>query len=143
MIVVDTSVWIDYVNGIAPEQTDILCDALQHTRIITGDLIIAEFLQGFRSTKNFAKGRQLMDSLEYHDLVDKKTALKAAEHYRILRRNGITVRKTIDVLIATYCIAHGYALLHNDRDFDAMEEHLGLFVIRKNRSNEGFMGIRE
>jgi predicted nucleic acid-binding protein len=143
MIVVDTSVWIDYVNGIVSEQTDILHDALQHTRIITGDLIITEFLQGFRSAKDLAKGKQLMDSLEYHDLVGKKMALKAAEHYRILRKNGITVRKTIDVLIATFCISHGYALLHNDRDFDAMEEHLGLSVIRKNRGNEGLKFIKE
>ena len=130
MIVVDTSVWIDYVNGIDSEQTELLHDALEHTRIITGDLIITEFLQGFRSAKDVVKGRQLMDALEYHDFVGRKLAIKAAEHYRTLRKNGITVRKTIDVLIATFCITHGYALLHNDRDFDAMEEILGLLVLR-------------
>lgn len=129
MIVVDTSVWIDYVNGIVSKQTELLHDALLHTRIITGDLIITEFLQGFHSAKNIAQGRQLMEELEYHDLVGKEIAIKAAEHYRTLRKNGITVRKTIDVLIATFCIAHGYALLHNDRDFDAMEEILGLQVL--------------
>lgn len=127
---VDTSVWIDYVNGIDSEQTELLHDALEHTRILTGDLIITEFLQGFRSTKDLAKGRQLMEALEYHDLVGKEIAIKAAGHYRTLRKNGITVRKTIDVLIATFCIDHGYALLHNDRDFDAMEEILGLQVLR-------------
>lgn len=130
MIVVDTSVWIDYVNGIDSEQTELLHDALEHTRILTGDLIITEFLQGFRSTKDLAKGRQLMEALEYHDLVGKEIAIKAAGHYRTLRKNGITVRKTIDVLIATFCIDHGYALLHNDRDFDAMEEILGLQILR-------------
>ena len=71
-----------------------------------------------------------MEALEYHDLVGKEIAIKAAGHYRTLRKNGITVRKTIDVLIATFCIDHGYALLHNDRDFDAMEEILGLQVLR-------------
>lgn len=130
MIVVDTSVWIDYVNGIVSQETELLHDALLHTRIITGDLIITEFLQGFRSAKDVVKGRQLMDALEYHDFVGRKLAIKAAEHYRTLRKNGITVRKTIDVLIATFCITHGYALLHNDRDFDAMEEILGLLVLR-------------
>ncbi len=130
MIVVDTSVWIDYVNGINSEQTEILHDALEHTRIITGDLIITEFLQGFRSSKDLTKGRRLMEALEYRDFVGKEIAIKAAEHYRTLRKNGITIRKTISVLIATFCIAHGYALLHNNRDFDAMEEMLGLLVLR-------------
>jgi predicted nucleic acid-binding protein len=131
MIVVDTSVWIDYVNGMNSEQTEILHHALLHTRIVTGDLIITEFLQGFRSAKDHAKGRQLMEELEYHDFVGKELAVKAAENYRALRQNGIMVRKTIDVLIATFCIEHGYWLLHNDRDFDAMEEFLGLLVLRK------------
>ena len=130
MIVVDTSVWIDYVNGINSEQTEILHDALEHTRIITGDLIITEFLQGFRSSKDLTKGRRLMEALEYRDFVGKEIAIKAVEHYRTLRKNGITIRKPISVLIATFCIAHGYALLHNNRDFDAMEEMLGLLVLR-------------
>ncbi|HPY11277.1 MAG TPA: PIN domain nuclease [Sphaerochaeta sp.] len=130
MIVVDTSVWIDYVNGINTDQTELLDRALLQSRIITGDLIITEFLQGFRSTKDLAKGKQLMEALEYHDFVGKEMAVRAAEHYRTLRKNGITVRKTIDVLIATFCIAHGYELLHNDRDFDAMEKVLGLSVLR-------------
>ena len=129
MIVVDTSVWIDYVNGMNSEQTEILHHALLHTRIVTGDLIITEFLQGFRSAKDLAKGRQLMEELEYHDFVGKQMAVRATEHYRTLRKNGITVRKTIDVLIATFCIEHGYWLLHYDRDFDAMEKILGLQVL--------------
>ncbi len=130
MIVVDTSVWIDYVNGINTDQTELLDRALLQSRIITGDLIITEFLQGFRSTKDLAKGKQLMEALECHDFVGKEMAVRAAEHYRTLRKNGITVRKTIDVLIATFCIAHGYELLHNNRDFDAMEKVLGLSVLR-------------
>jgi predicted nucleic acid-binding protein len=130
MIVADTSVWIDYVRGIDAPHTNLLDYALDRNRIITGDLIITEFLQGFRREKDYQAAREIMESLEYHDFVGKKIALQAAQNFRILQKNGITVRKTIDVIIATFCIENGFALLHNDRDFDAMEELLGLFVIR-------------
>lgn len=118
MIVVDTSVWIDYVNGVATAQTDLLDIELQRSRIVVGDLIITEFLQGFRDDKQFHEAKNLMDSLEYHDFVGKSIAEKAAENFRTLRKNGITVRKTIDVLIATFCIENGFELIHSDRDFD-------------------------
>lgn len=132
MIVADTSVWIDYVRGIVADHTDLLDYELLHNRIITGDLIIAEFLQGFRSESDFKKGKEIMDSLEYHDFVGKEIAIKAAINFRKLRSNGITIRKTIDVLIATFCIENNLELIHNDRDFDPMEKILGLKVKRKN-----------
>lgn len=132
MIVVDTSVWIDYVNGVATAQTDLLDIELQRSRIVVGDLIITEFLQGFRDDKQFHEAKNLMDSLEYHDFVGKNIAEKAAENFRTLRKNGITVSKTIDVLIATFCIENGFELIHSDRDFDPMEEILGL-VVKKTR----------
>jgi len=128
MIVVDTSVWIDYVNGVHTAQTDILDKELQESRVVTGDVIMVEFLQGFRDNKQFKTARMLMDSLEYYDFVGKEMAIKAAENFRLLRKKGITVRKTIDVLIATFCIEHGFELLHNDRDFEPMKEILGLQV---------------
>lgn len=128
MIVVDTSVWIDYVNGVHTAQTDILDKELQESRVVTGDVIMVEFLQGFRDNKQFKTARMLMDSLEYYDFVGKEMAIKAAENFRLLRKKGITVRKTIDVLIATFCIEHGFELLHNDMDFEPMKEILGLQV---------------
>jgi predicted nucleic acid-binding protein len=130
MIVADTSVWIDYVRGIQAPHTDLLDYELLHNRIVTGDIIIVEFLQGFRNEKDIKTAQQLMESLEYYDFVGKEIAFKAAENFRRLRRNGITVRKTIDVIIATFCIEHRFALIHNDRDFDPMEQYLGLKVRR-------------
>lgn len=128
MIVADTSVWINYVNGIITPQTDILDRELEQDRVVAGDLIIVEFLQGFRDNKQYQAAKQLMDSLEYHDFVGKEMATKASENFWKLRKQGITIRKTIDVLIATFCIAHDLELLHNDRDYDPMEELLGLRV---------------
>jgi hypothetical protein len=101
---------------------------LDHNRIITGDLIITEFLQGFRSEKDYQAAKEIIESLEYHDLSGKKIALQSAQNFRILRKKGITVRKTIDLMIATFCIENGFELLHNDRDFDPMENILGLQV---------------
>lgn len=128
MIVADTSVWIDYVRGLNAPHTDILDYELLYNRVITGDIIIAEFLQGFREEKDFVEAKKIMESLEYRDFLGKEIALQAAVNFRILRKRGITVRKTIDVIIATFCIENGFALIHNDRDFDPMEEHLGLVV---------------
>ena len=130
MIVVDTSAWIDYVNGVITPQTNLLDIELDKNRIVTGDLIVTEFLQGFRDDKQYLEAKELMESLEYFDFVGKEIAIKAAENIRKLRKNGITIRKTIDVLIATFCIEHGFELLHNDKDFDQMEEILGLRMRR-------------
>lgn len=130
MIVADTSVWIDYVRGIDAPHTNLLDYELDHSRIVTGDLIIAEFLQGFRKEEDYQKAKQIMERLEYHDFVGKDIALRAAQNYRKLRKSGTTVRKTIDVIIATFCIENDFDLLHNDRDFDPMERLLGLRVRR-------------
>jgi predicted nucleic acid-binding protein len=130
MIVVDTSVWIDYFRGIVAPHTDLLDRELSKSRIIIGDLIMTELLQGFSVEKNFQIAMQLMENLEYRDIVGRDMAIAAAQNYRILRRKGITIRKTIDVLIATFCIENGAQLIHNDRDFDPMEQLLGLRVLR-------------
>ncbi len=126
MTVVDTSVWIDYVNGISTPQAILLDHLLETERIITGDLILTEFLQGFKRDKDVQKAKEIMELFDYYDFVGKDIALKAADNFRVLRKKGITVRKTIDVLIATFCIEHGFYLLHNDKDFDPMEIVLGL-----------------
>lgn len=128
MIVADTSAWIDYFRGVAAPHTDALDHALQTSQIVIGDLIIAELLQGFRSESDFKTILQIIDRLQYRDFVGKSIAVKTAQNYRALRSKGVTVRKTIDVIIATFCIENNFALIHNDRDFDAMEKVLGLKV---------------
>ena len=130
MIVVDTSAWIDYFNGINAPHTNRLDKDLTIERIIIGDLIIAELLQGFKTDKDYSIARSLIESLEYRDFLGKETAIKAADNYRYLRKRGITVRKTIDTIIATFCIENRYQLIHNDKDFDPFEEYLGLEVRR-------------
>jgi predicted nucleic acid-binding protein len=130
MIVADTSVWIDYLKGIKAPHTDILDHELLNNRIITGDIIIIEFLQGFKDEKDYNQAKEIMNALEYYDFVGKEIALKAAQNFRKLRKKGITVRKTIDVIIATFCIENDFSLIHNDKDFDPMEQHLGLKVIK-------------
>ena len=116
------------MNGVRTAQTDILDRELQESRVVTGDLIMVEFLQGFRDNKQFQIAKTLMDSLKYYDFVGKEMAAKAAKNLRLLRKQGVTVHKTIDVLIATFCLEHGFELLHNDRDFEPMKEILGLQV---------------
>ncbi len=130
MIVADTSAWIDYFRGIDAPHTRALDRELLRDRVVTGDLILAEFLQGFRKGKDVLEAKKIMDCLEYRDFVGKEIALKTASNFRLLRKKGVTVRKTIDVIIATFCIENGFPLIHNDRDFDSMEKHLGLTVIR-------------
>jgi predicted nucleic acid-binding protein len=130
MIVADTSAWIDYFNGVLAPHTDRLDSDLETNIIIIGDLIIAELLQGFKTDKEYNTAKKIIENLEYRDFVGKEIATKTANNYRYVRKNGITVRKTIDVIIATFCIENEYQLIHNDKDFDPLEEHLGLKVRR-------------
>ncbi len=129
MIVVDTSVWIDYFNGSRTPQSDALDLALGRELLVIGDLILTEVLQGFRSESDFRKARRLLGALEFRDMVGREVAIASARNYRALRARGATIRKTIDVIIATFCILNGHRLLHSDRDFDPMERHLGLRVV--------------
>jgi predicted nucleic acid-binding protein len=130
MIVVDTSVWIDFFNGQPTAEADALTDMLGERPVVVGDLTMAEVLSGFRQDGDFRRARSLLERCEFRAMVGKEVALEAASNYRRLRRNGITVRKTIDVLIGTFCILNRLPLLHSDRDFDALEEQLGLVVWR-------------
>ncbi|MDJ0785144.1 MAG: PIN domain nuclease [Desulfosarcinaceae bacterium] len=126
MILVDSSVWIDYFNGVNRWQTDALDHLLSTTTLLMGDLILAEVLQGFRRKKDFETANQLLSSLPFRAMGGYQVALQSALNYRRLRKSGITVRKTIDVFIATFCIIEGISLLHNDRDFKPLEVHCGL-----------------
>jgi predicted nucleic acid-binding protein len=126
VILVDSSVWIDYFLGTATPQAERL-DALLGTEpIATGDLILAEVLQGFVSDRDFNQARKLLTSLTIVELGGKDVAVQAAKNFRALRAHGVTVRKTIDTIIATRCIESRLPLLYSDRDFDPFVEHLGL-----------------
>ncbi len=131
MLVVDSTVWIDYFNGVQNPLTDYLHDIVDKTPILVGDLILAEVLQGFRDDADFEKARRALGRYIQVEMVNPELALQSARNYRQLRRSGITVRKTMDSLIATYCIENEYDLLHNDSDFDGYEKHLGLKVVHR------------
>lgn len=126
MILVDSSVWIDYFRGTATPQAEKLDLLLGNEPIATGDLILTEVLQGFVSDRDFNQAKKLMASLVIVDLAGQTMAIQAAKNFRVLRALGITVRKTIDTVIATRCIESGLPLLFSDRDFDPFVEHLGL-----------------
>ena len=126
MILVDSSVWVDFLHARPTPQTDHLKRALTSERVLTADLVIAEVLQGTRSERAFAVARQQLLALDVVTIGGPDIAVQAAVHYRLLRDKGITVRKTIDTLIATRCIEDRIPLLFADRDFDPFVEHLGL-----------------
>lgn len=129
MILVDSSVWIDFFNGVESPQVAVLDASLGEVPILVGDLVLTEVLQGFRQARDFNAAKTALEQFEYRDMLGRDIALQSAENYRLLRRQGITVRKTIDIIIATFCVENGIALLHADRDFDPMETILGLSVV--------------
>ena len=126
MIVVDSSVWIDYFNGADTRETTLLHGILGTEPVVIGDLVLAEVLQGFRRDRDFRSAQAALETLVFQPMVGRANALASARNYRALRAAGVTVRKTIDVLIATFCVEGGHVLLHADRDFAPMERHLGL-----------------
>jgi predicted nucleic acid-binding protein len=126
VILVDSSVWVDYFRGSATPQADRLDELLGAVPIAVGDLILTEVLQGFGPEREFNEARRLLTALEVVNLGGLDVAIEAARNYRKLRELGVTIRKTIDTVIATRCIIDGLQLLHSDRDFDAFEQHLGL-----------------
>ena len=126
MILVDSSVWIDYFRGIAAPQAAKLDSLLGTEPIATGDPILTEVLQGFVIDRDFNQARKLLTSLVIVDLAGQTIAIKAAENFRALRLLGISVRRTIGTLIATHCIENRLPLLYSDRDFDPFVAHLGL-----------------
>ena len=126
MILVDSSVWIDYFRGTATPQTDKLDSMLASEQIAIGDLMLTEVLQGFGSDKEFDQAMKLFSSLTVVEIGGEETAIQAAKNFRALRALGVTPRKTIDTLIATRCIETGLALLSSDKDFDPFVLHLGM-----------------
>ena len=131
MILVDSSVWIDYLRGVETKQSDRLHTMLGLEPLAVGDLVLAEVLQGTASEKDFKEVLRLLESLDVVPLGGHAVAVQAARNFRALREKGITVRKTIDCIIATRCIMDGMTLLHSDRDFDPFVAYLGLRTVFK------------
>ena len=129
MILVDSSVWIDYFNGRKTWQADLLENLFSNVPIIIGDLILTEILQGFRSDNDYKTAKSFLSDLPFCQMGGYQVAVQSAQNYRILRKKGVTVRKTIDVIIGTYCILEDLPLLHDDRDFEPMVSHLSLKIL--------------
>jgi len=130
MVIVDTSVWIDLFAGRDTPQVRILRQISSRQRIGVGDLMVCEVLQGVRDERQYRRVRGVLLGLELVQIGGVSIALAAAHNYRLLRQKGITIRGMIDCLIATFCVENGHILLHNDRDFEPLEDHLGLQVLR-------------
>ena len=126
MILVDSSVWIDFFRDRTTPQVERLVSLLLASEPAMGDLVLAEILQGCDTDKEFNQILRFLQPLPIIQISDEAIAIQAARHYRTLRALGITVRKTIDTLIATRCISDGHALLYSDKDFDPFVAHLGL-----------------
>lgn len=133
MILVDSSVWIDYFRGVVTPQSDRLDGLLGREPLATGDVVLTEVLQGFTTDADFNQALRLLSSLTLVQIGGEEIAVQAARNFRALREKGVTVRKTIDTLIATRCIVDGHAMLYSDRDFDPFVEHLGLQSVMPRR----------
>jgi predicted nucleic acid-binding protein len=129
MVIVDTSVWVEYFGEFSGRETEWLDRRLGSEPTGLTDLILCEVLQGYRDEFTFARVRRELAKLDIFDGCGAAIAIAAARNHRTLRQKGFTVRKTIDCVIATFCIESGLALLHRDRDFDAFEKYLGLQVV--------------
>lgn len=129
MVIVDSTVWVDYFNGLQTPETDWLDFALDRQRLAITSLILCEVLQGVRTEREALQVRTELLRLEVFDVPSTDVAVLAALNYRLLRRRGITVRKIADLLIASFCIREQHALLHHDRDFDPFEAFMGLSVV--------------
>ncbi|SCX25188.1 putative ribonuclease VapC15 [Agrobacterium sp. DSM 25558] len=128
MIVVDSSVWISILRGTTTAQTEKFRAISRLKDILLGDVVLLEILQGAQSHQHAANMQARMTKFQVVSMLSPELAIKAATHYRRLRQLGITIRRTTDLIIGTYCIEHGHSLLHSDRDFTPMAEHLGLRI---------------
>ena len=129
MIVVDSRVWIDYFNGQSTPQVDTLDSLLGIQPLAIGNLILTEVLQGFRHDSDYITAKQLLTSLTIFNLLNTDLAIQSADNFRTLRKQGITIRKTVDVIFATFCIEEKHTLLFSDKDFVPFVHHLGLSAV--------------
>lgn len=131
MIVADSSVWIDHLNNDVTRPVSLLRRVIQtgEEPILVGDLVLCKVLQGLRNERESRVVETALRQFQIVEMLNAEIAVKSAANFRLLRDKGITIRKTIDMIIGTYCIEQRYALLHDDRDFDPMARHLGLRVL--------------
>ena len=129
MILVDTSVWIAHLRGLQTQATAKLEASATQEPLLIGDLILLEVLQGARDEAHAARIEQGLRQYVIVPLLGADLAPRVARNYRMLRDLGVTIRKTADLIIGTFCIQHDHRLLHDDRDFSLMEQHLGLTVL--------------
>ena len=129
MIIVDTSVWIDYFNGVENRFVDSLDSALEEGTVAIGDLIFLEIFQGFKNDRDCTRAKSLLQTLDRYEMFGHDMALRSAENYRKKKKKGTTIRKTTDVIIATFCIENALPLLFSDRDFIPFVEKLGLRAV--------------
>ncbi|HBA84005.1 MAG TPA: VapC toxin family PIN domain ribonuclease [Verrucomicrobia bacterium] len=129
MVIVDTSAWIEFFQNANSEVAQKVDQALEQDLIGIGDLIYCEVMQGLYHAEQQDRISKLLLSLPQFEMVGFQIAAKSASNYRRLRTKGVTIRKTIDVLIGTFCAENGHHLIHNDRDFDLMASHIGLKVL--------------
>jgi predicted nucleic acid-binding protein len=129
MTLVDSSVWINHFNQVPDPAVERLRTIVVEGPLLVGDLILCEVLQGFRSEAHARLVERTLIQYQFVTLSSPELAIKAAANYRLLRRRGVTIRKTIDVIIGTFCIERGHALLRSDRDFEPMERFLGLQTV--------------
>jgi predicted nucleic acid-binding protein len=130
VVIVDTTVWVDYFRDSRTPEVEWLERELDNQRIGLTDLTLCEILQGVREDREFEQVRRELSNFELFDTGGENLAIAAAQNFKTLRKNGRTVRRTIDCLIASFCILHGYSLLHRDHDFQPFEKLLGLSVVR-------------
>ena len=130
MVVVDSSVWIANLRRHSTPQVALLRQFAVNDDLVVGDLVLAEVLVGARDEANAARIERNLRRFHVMPMAGEAASVKAARHYRTLRGRGVTIRSIVDVFVATFCLARGWPLLHQDRDFDALERHLGLPVLR-------------
>jgi hypothetical protein len=129
VILVDTSVWIDYFNGRESAKTNTLDSALADDTVAIGDIIFLEILQGFKNNKDYNRAKKSLSSLGQYEMLGRNMVTKCADNYRTLRKKGITIRKTTDLIIATFCIDNKIPLLYSDRDFTPFTKYLNLIAV--------------
>jgi predicted nucleic acid-binding protein len=126
LVVIDTSAWIEFLNDTGHEIVNVLEYALDNELVCLGDLVYCEVLQGIKNKRELNRVKTLFSTLHSDAVGGFEVCARASENYKYLRSTGVTVRKTIDIIIGTFCLENGHEIIHNDRDFKHMEEHLGL-----------------
>jgi predicted nucleic acid-binding protein len=129
VIAVDSSAWIARLNNVDSKSVHVLRSLFGETELLIGDIVLLQVLQGARDEAHAVRIAHELNQFDIVAMLDPEIAVKAAHNYRALRGRGITIRKTVDLIIGTFCIEHGHTLLHDDRDFDPMRTHLGLQVL--------------